>query len=68
MFAEIWSNCQSQNSIEVYNNVISFLLKNGGKMLAGKGTKFLVISIWKFDGLIIYIELFGGDCSYRILN
>lgn len=68
MFAEIWSNCQSQNSIEVYNNVISFLLKNGGKMLAGKGTKFLVVSIWKFGGLMIYIELFGDDCSYKILN
>ena len=68
MFAEIWSNCQSQNSMEVYNNVTSFLLKNGGKMLAEKSTKFLVFSIWKFDGLMIYIELFGDDCAYRILN
>ena len=39
MFAEIWSNCQSQNSMEVYNNVTSFLLKNDGKMLAGKNRK-----------------------------
>lgn len=68
MFAEIWSNCQSQNSKETYNNVTMFLLKNGGKKLAGKTTKFLVFSIWKFDGLMIYIELFGADCNYRILN
>lgn len=68
MFAEIWSNCQSQNSMEVYNNVTKYLLNNGGKMIAGKSAKFFVFSIWKFDGLMIYIELFGDDCGYRILN
>ena len=68
MFKEIWSNCQSQNSMEVYNNVTKYILNNGGKMLAGKSTKFLVFSIWKFDGLMIYIELFGADCTYRILS
>ena len=41
MFAEIWSNCQSQNSMEVYNNVTKYLLNNGGKMLAGKVQSFL---------------------------
>ena len=68
MFAEIWSNCQSQNSKETYNNVTMFLLKNGGKKLIGKTTKSLVFSIWKFDGLMIYIELFGADCNYKILS
>ena len=53
MFKEIWSNCQSQNSMEVYNNVTIELINNGGKMLTGKSAKFLVFSIWKFDGLII---------------
>lgn len=47
MFAEIWSNCQSQNSMEVYNNVTSFLLKNGGKMLAGK--KYKVSCIFNME-------------------
>ena len=68
MFKEIWSNCQSQNSMEVYNNVTIELINNGGKMLAGKSARFLVFSIWKFDDLIIYIELFGADCNYRILS
>ena len=68
MFAEIWSNCQSQNSKEVYNNVTIELINNGGKMITGKSTNFLVFSIWKFDGLMIYIELFRADCTYRILN
>ena len=68
MFKEIWSNCQSQNSMEVYNNVTIELINNGGKMLAGKSARFLVFSIWQFDGLIIYIELFGADCNYRILS
>ena len=68
MFAEIWSNCQSQNSMEVYNNVTKYLMNNGGKMLVGKSAEFLEFSIWKFDGLMIYIELFGADCTYRILS
>ena len=68
MFAEIWSNCQSQNAWEVYYNVTSFLMENGGKILVGKSTKFLIFSIWKFDDLMIYIELSGADCIYRILN
>lgn len=68
MFAEIWSNCQSQNSMEVYNNVTSYLLKNGGKMLVGKSAKFLVFSIWEFNGLMIYVELFGADCNFKILS
>ena len=82
MFAEIWSNCCITNLLKnlplqtlkalsgenVQNNVTKYLLNNGGKMLAGKSTKFLVFSIWKFDGLMIYIELFGDDCGYKILN
>ena len=68
MFKEIWSNCQSLNSEETYNKVTIALIKNGGKMLVGKSAEFLEFSIWKFDGLMIYIELFVADCTYRILS
>ena len=68
MFAEILSNCQSQNSMEVYNNVTEYLMNNGGKMLVGKSAKSLIFSIWELNGLMIYIELFGDDCTYRILS
>lgn len=68
MFKEIWSNCQSLNSEETYNKVTIALIKNGGKMLVGKSAEFLEFSFWEFEGLMIYIELFGDDCSYKILN
>ena len=68
MFAEIWRNCQSQNSMEVYNNVTKYLMNNGGKMLVGKSAESLIFSIWELNGLMVYIELFGADCNFRILN
>ena len=68
MFKEIWSNCQSLHSEETYNKATIALINNGGKMLVGKSAEFIVFSIWKFDGLMIYIELFGADCTYRILS
>lgn len=68
MFAEIWSNCWTQNSKEFYNNITIALINNGGKMLVGKSAEFLEFSFWEFEGLMIYIELFGDDCSYKILN
>ncbi len=54
--------------MEVYNNVTYFLLKNGGKMLVGKSAESLIFSIWELKGLMVYIELFGADCNFRILN
>lgn len=67
-FIEFWHNNQVQNQKELYDNATSFLIKNSGIKLIGKGTKDIVFSIWDFEGVLLYIELCGADCEYRFLN
>ena len=68
IFIEFWLNNKAQNQQEVYDNVTRFLIKNGGVKIVGNGLRDIVFSIWDFEGLIIYVELCGGDCKYRFLN
>ena len=68
IFIEFWHNNQVQNQNELYDNVTRFLIKNGGIKVIGKGLSDIIFSIWDFEGLIIYVELCGGDCNYRFLN